>query len=149
MQVLLTVNNDQNLPVLVDDEDLEDCRKHKWYLNKKTGYMVSGNKPSISLHTFLVGPAPIGLVTDHENRNKLDNQKHNLRFITNAKNIMNSDTKRGHLKHIYPTRFGTWTVRFTRNYTIVILGNFNSTEKAIEARDLYLKNEGATNVVSS
>lgn len=148
MQILLTINNDQNRPVLVDDEDLLRCFEHRWYLNSSTGYMITGDKPTTELHRFLMGPAPKGFVTDHIDRNKLNNQKSNLRFIPNRVNIMNSDTKRGKLKHIYPTRFGTWTVRLTRYYEIVILGNYKTIEEAKAVRDAYLLKEGLSHVVS-
>lgn len=147
-QVLAVVNNDQDKLVLVDDDDLALCQTEKWYLCSSTGYMITGRKPCRPLHVFVMGRAPDGLVIHHKNRNKLDNQKSNLEFVTNAVNIMNSDTKRGKYKGIYETPCHKWTVRFTRNYKIVIIGNYNTIEEAVIARDLFLKEEGLTSVLS-
>lgn len=147
MQILMTVDNDQSRLVLIDDEDLTICLQHKWYLNRKTGYMITGNKPCTELHKLVVGPAPDGLLTDHIDRNKLNNQKGNLRFVSPQLNGINSFSKRGQLRHIYPTRFNTWTVRLTRNYEMVILGNFKTIEEAKTVRDEYLAKEGLSNVI--
>lgn len=53
-------------------------------------HTVDGGK-KIYMHDVLIGKAPKGLVTDHKNRNKLDNRRRNLRHITRSENIKNSD----------------------------------------------------------
>ena len=49
---------------------------------------VSKNKKQIYVHHLVLGKKE-GFVTDHINRNKLDNRKENLRFITRAENNRN------------------------------------------------------------
>ena len=39
----------------------------------------------------MIGKPPKGLVTDHINRNRLDNRKENLRHVTHSENMLNRD----------------------------------------------------------
>lgn len=56
------------------------------------GYLVlMKDKVKAPIHQMIIGKAPKGKVVDHINRNKLDNRRENLRFITQAENIKNSD----------------------------------------------------------
>ena len=50
---------------------------------------INKDSRTIRVHEVVVGKAPVGLETDHINRNKLDNRKSNLRFITHADNLRN------------------------------------------------------------
>lgn len=61
------------------------------YYNK-TGYLVYkvGHK-HYSVHQLIMGKAPKGFCIDHINRNKLDNRRKNLRFVTYSENSINSD----------------------------------------------------------
>lgn len=73
----------------VSDEDLEAVLAHKWYL--KDGYPSTRLTRSkhTTLHSFLMGPAPAGMVVDHVNRDRLDNRRENLRFVTRSQNCLN------------------------------------------------------------
>lgn len=48
------------------------------------------------MHVFFLGVKK-GLEIDHINRNKLDNTKNNLRFVSHQKNTMNGSQKVGKL----------------------------------------------------
>lgn len=83
---------------LVDgDYDGEYFSQYKWYLNPKTGYVYrsghrddTGKRGIIVLHQE-VSRTPKGLVTDHKNRDKLDNRSCNLRWATYKQNSQNQD----------------------------------------------------------
>ena len=77
---------------LIDKEDLEKISKHTWYLNQN-GYAESGDSQNnhIKAHHEIIGKPPEGLVTDHINRNRLDNRKSNLRHVTTRENLLNRD----------------------------------------------------------
>ncbi|AGY48760.1 homing endonuclease [Bacillus phage Staley] len=76
---------------LVDDEDFDSLSKYKWYLNE--GYArghVDGK--TIYMHQFLK-KAQEGMIVDHEDGNRLNNQKYNLRECNRHKNSMNQKTQ--------------------------------------------------------
>lgn len=86
-EVLLT----QGKVAIVDDIDYDNITRYKWQFN---GYayrtIKAGNKRrSLRMHRFVMGEAPVGMVTDHINGNKLDNRRNNLRFVTKSMNTMN------------------------------------------------------------
>jgi hypothetical protein len=68
---------------LVDDDDFDLVETYRWYVNEK-GYAISRH---IRMSRLIMG-FPKGQV-DHRNRNKLDNQKLNLRTCTNGQNQIN------------------------------------------------------------
>jgi len=76
----------------VDDEDYEELSKHKWWFNNKgyphTYIYVDNKRTSIFMHQILIKP-PKGLQIDHIDRDKLNNQRDNLRIATQSQNNMN------------------------------------------------------------
>lgn len=87
--ILIPLNNERSVYTKVSVED-KWVTNHVWSLNSsKGGYAINRNLKK--LHHNIVGKPPKGLVTDHINRDRLDNRRENLRFITNAENIRNSD----------------------------------------------------------
>ena len=69
---------------IVDDDRYDALMKFKWRAVKrrnswyaKTTIYKNGNRIDISMHRF-VAHTPFGMVTHHDNRNSLDNQRHNL-----------------------------------------------------------------------
>ncbi len=101
--VAVIIVNSKKLGVkeaLIDSEDLPLVSNisGSWTLN---GYdkpyvvgrmgTVVGKRISESLHRYILGNVPRGLVVDHINRNPLDNRKTNLRIVTYEENARNSD----------------------------------------------------------
>jgi hypothetical protein len=70
-----------------DDQVMLAC--YKWTLDKKGYVMRKAAGKRIYLHSVVAGPRPNGLVTDHINRNKLDNRSSNLRFVNHAESMAN------------------------------------------------------------
>lgn len=87
----------------VDDEDFEELSKHKWHaLVLKTqvyavrcGPLIDGKRKNVYMHRQLLN-TPDGLVTDHIDRNGLNNQKDNLRPVPQSKNCANREKSNGH-----------------------------------------------------
>lgn len=79
--------------VLIDDEDLEFLSQYNWYLIKgrHTNYAATSiNGRAVIMHR-IINKTPTHLVTDHINRNGLDNRKSNLRSVTKSMNALNRD----------------------------------------------------------
>lgn len=90
----------QGKVALLDDEDYERAaqfkwsatlnakpgRKEKWYAHRKERF--EGRIRTVYLHRWLVA-CPPGFVVDHRNADGLDNQRENLRIVTQAENLRN------------------------------------------------------------
>lgn len=83
---------------IVDDEDFERLNKFKWCCSSK-GYAVrnarkaDGRTGTIAMHREII-LTPIGLDTDHRNRNRLDNRRSNLRNAKHSENLWNAKPHR-------------------------------------------------------
>jgi hypothetical protein len=85
----------------VDDEDYEYLSQWKWSFNGKYAFrnpMTNGKQQPTYMHR-IIAKTPEGMVTDHINRDRLDNRKENLRAISQSENCLNksirSDNKSG------------------------------------------------------
>ena len=80
----------------VDDADYEFLMQWKWYAQPATGggyyatrnLVIGSKRRTLHLHRLLVGSVE-GLQVDHINRDKLDNQRGNLRLATPSQNQAN------------------------------------------------------------
>lgn len=101
----VTLHTRQGVPFVVDADDCEAVGYYFWRLDASTGYITTtsgrwgSRRRSLTLHQFLLGPAPAGLQWDHINRIKTDNRRSNLRAVTASENTRNvglrSDNKSG------------------------------------------------------
>jgi hypothetical protein len=77
--------------VLLDDDAYYFLKNFNWRINK-AGYVVChsrvGTKKNLLLHR-VINNTPEGMITDHINRNPLDNRKKNLRTCTHGQNMIN------------------------------------------------------------
>jgi hypothetical protein len=133
-----------NKQAFVSDEDYEKLSKFKWTITSY-GYvvrwspMVRGKRRWIRMHREIMN-APDGLMVDHINHNKLDNQRENLRLCNNQQNKCNSsvdskERKYSNYKGVYwdirqPKK---WRARITINNHQVYLGVFEKEEDAATA----------------
>ena len=81
---------------LVDDSDFGNLNKYKWSkcIRGHTCYAIrrfkknENKKGFMLMHRQIMNPS-IGLVTDHIDRDGLNNQRKNLRICTNLQNSFN------------------------------------------------------------
>lgn len=129
---------------LINKEDFEKVSQFTWYLNQN-GYAESSvySSKHIKAHHIVLGKPPRGLVTDHINRNKLDNRKENLRHVTQKENNLNRDKRDRKIKN---RMLGIKTYKGKRktSYYVTLhdklnktlhFGKYDSLEEAIKARD--------------
>jgi|SRR5580765_1018399 len=70
---------------LVDDDDFERLSQFAWCLvNGYASNVIRGNH--MYMHHAVIGKPPSGMETHHKDGNKLNNQKHNLEFVTHDTN---------------------------------------------------------------
>lgn len=83
----------QGKVALVDDEDFERINSRKWqYIQKgyaTTSFWVGDKCHHLSMHREVMH-TPKGMVTDHIDHDKLNNQKANLRICSTGANSLNA-----------------------------------------------------------
>ena len=143
-----------DLKGIVDDALYDQIAAHNWQLHPKTGYIyrcmslppVNGKRRNKSLYLSRVimgveWKSRFEVEVDHKDRNKLDNQRYNLRFATRVQNIVNRPSKPGS-----ESKFKGVTVRRNISGTVFRakyrfegkdydLGQFESEEAAARAYD--------------
>lgn len=131
-------NSDEEF--ICDESDWHAMLKYTWFKDAY-GYPCTnasnGNSRTIKFHLMLLGTKE-GLVVDHINRNKLDNRRENLRFVTQHVNSINKGMNKNNTSGYTGVKFikGTkqWSASIMFNYKYIYLGRYATKEEAIEAR---------------
>jgi hypothetical protein len=132
---------------LVDDADFEWLRQWKWHaLNPHPGtetwyaYRATHGKPRrfLLMHREILG-TPNGLLTDHRDRNGLNNQRSNLRVANYTQNVCNRGMMRtntsGFIGVFWSDSCKKWKASIENNGTQQHLGVFIDKEDAARAYD--------------
>ncbi len=123
----------------VSDCDYILCLGYSWWPHPK-GYAQSRVKGKmILLHTFIAVQMRLTGQLDHEDRNKRNCQRENLRPSTTSQNQMNQAvdfTSSLGIKGVAPTVNGTFEAYIKVNYRKIHLGRFPTKELAADARRL-------------
>lgn len=112
---------------IIDAEDVNKIRYTKWKLSA-SGYAANTPKFSGSnkhMHREILGTDQF---VDHINHNTLDNRKSNLRIVTKAQNMMNSN-----FKGVSPNGC-KWYAHIKIDQKMLNLGNYLDEEEALYAR---------------
>lgn len=127
---------------LIDAEDVDKCKKHKWMMTEMLGNtryvraIIDGVNTSI--HRFVLDYHG-DLMVDHINRNGLDNRKCNLRIVTPSENCTNTVSRSATgFKNIY-YKNDKFSLQITRDGAKYHLGTFEKIEDAIHARDSFIE----------
>jgi hypothetical protein len=102
-------SNSDNL-ILVNDDLWHVLNKYSWSTNNKGYYTAKINNKKYLMHRYILNAQITDKMIDHINRNKLDNRRENLRFVSfdiNSHNV----TKHKNCKCKY---IGVTSVKFVR-----------------------------------
>jgi hypothetical protein len=132
--------------ILTDDEDYPLLNRHKWHLDSSGYAQVRVGYKSIGM-VALIHPKTISagyrMSVDHINRNKLDNRKKNLRFVScqnNSRNKRKATNKKScDFKGVYPTPSEKWYAQIKANGKSLRLGTFKDKRDAALAYDAKAK----------
>ena len=127
--------------VLLDNDDYERLKDYNWRVSDQ-GYAIrhveqKGKQTNIKLHSYILENQP-GLSVDHIDRNPLNNQRSNLRLVTQREQVIN----RGMMKNntssvkgvVYHIRFHKWQAQIGHNNKMIFLGRFDDFDEAVTAR---------------
>lgn len=124
---------------MVDDEDYERCSKINWSLNGKGYIFGSVYGEVMSLHRFICFLFNDDKrIVDHEDRNKLNCQRYNLRICNRTQNQANSrkyknGTSSKYKGVSYHVENRNWFARIVVNGKAKFLGSYWVEEEAARA----------------
>lgn len=129
---------------IVDDWNYECLNVFKWHASKRnrTYYAITtivrpdGTQTTLRMHRVILGAMP-GQITDHENRNGMDNRIENLRFCNNSQSSTNKAKTKSNstgFKGIRK-RGNRWTANIGKDKKRYYLGRFETKEAAARAYD--------------
>ena len=123
----------------VDDQDYEFLRQHRWHINDgyaRTWIPSPTGRYRVYMHRLILEPGE-KKVTDHVNRDRLDNRRVNLREVSVAENSRNRNRKRnknGNFKGTH-RRGDKWVAHIRVEGKLRHLGTFPNEEQAARAYD--------------
>lgn len=133
--VLYNKKCEETARTIVDAEDVEKIKDYKWHLNTQ-GYAATNIKNTTLQMQHLVVDIKNNRQkkTDHEDRDRLNNRKTNIRFCTQKENARNRGKSKnntsGHKGVSWNKNLNKWDVRITANQKQIFLGYFNSLRAA-------------------
>ena len=133
----------KGVEIQVSDEDLEALSKYTWKIDT-SGYAyrsIRRGKGKCAkqqhMHKFLM-PKREGYIIDHQNRQRLDNTRDNLRYLTYAENARNRTKFNGESKYkgVRATN-STFTATIVYNFKPIHIGTFPTEDLAGAAYDIW------------
>lgn len=135
----------KNKIAIVSEEDYGWVHRWKWHYHS-CGYAarrksVKEGRQTVFMHQEIARRAyhecPDGCVTDHINRDPLDNRRSNLRYVTHAVSALNRGPfgNRRFIGVHRDTTSGKWAARISRKGEMWFLGLYDDEEEAAYVRD--------------
>lgn len=140
----------QGKVTIVDNEDYQKLTQYKWFFDGRyAARMIPKTEASprwmLLMHTAIMGKSGNGIITDHIDRDKLNNRKSNLRFCTHKQNTRNTKTRKGlssRYKGVYwCKKERKWNAQIRVSYKNRGLGSFDVEKDAARAYDSAAKKD--------
>lgn len=130
-----------NEEMLCNLSDWESLKKYRWAKGSagyaKTTQWENGKCSNYTFHSLVMGKMDM-LVVDHINRNRLDNRRVNLRFVTPQVNVLNSRITSNNTSGVKGVSriasINRWRATIFVDKKEKNLGQFKTKEEAIAAR---------------
>lgn len=115
----------------IDTDMVEPVSQRYWHIEKGRYIIESGSKPKRKLHSFILGlDGNHDSIVDHINRDKTDNRRTNLRFVSPQQNAMNKSLQRNNQTGYVGVCFDT-----SRNMYISVIGLGNRRIRLLRSHD--------------
>ena len=128
---------------IVDEDDFERINTNLWVAHKSGNIVYAqralprkdGKQQGEKMHHAVIGRPPNGLMVDHIDGNGLNNQKKNLRLVTNRQNCMNRHqiTTSKYPGVTWNKRSRKWVAHAQINGKHTHIGTFSTEDEAYEA----------------
>ncbi len=141
--VLYNMQGKEIAEALIDLDDVEKCKEHKWFIEDENYYVTSAKnkyKSKLRLHRFILDAYNLKeeKEVDHKNINPLDNRKENLRFCTSQENSINRSKQKNNTSGVtgvvWNTKYNRWESKIYINKKKSHLGYFINKKDAIKVR---------------
>jgi len=128
---------------LIDLEDIEKCKLHKWHkkesIRGKEYVFTRINGKPIRLHRYVLNYYDREFEIDHKDGNGLHNRKANLNTVTHQHNMMNqrklpSNNTSGFIGITFHSQNKNWIAQIKINQKRIHLGCFENIEDAVKCR---------------
>jgi hypothetical protein len=130
----------REIGIIVDHDDEWVLSIATWRINKDGYAQCTWRSPytkqTVSLHHFLVGVPLPPYEVDHKDRNKLNNSRVNLHYVTHGDNMRNTDWLDNSAN--WDIRGGRYHVRVTAKGVRHYIGSFVTQHEAEQARDAFI-----------
>lgn len=120
---------------IIDKQDADMINKRKWHLSS-VGY---ANGKEGSMHQVLLGKAPKDQVIDHIDRNKLNNTRKNLRFVSRHVNAQNVNKRSGTSSQFYGIDWNKKSKKWRATHAGIQVGSYDDENHAAYAYDEYIR----------
>ena len=135
---IVTMYTNKGEPFIIDEIDLNKISNSTWCFNQSGHYLVARiNNKNVRLHRLIMDVDDYKLVVDHINGDTSDNRRCNLRITTqkqNARNVRPSKNNIANYPGVDRRPSGKYRARITVNRKEILLGTFDTLEKAIQVR---------------
>jgi hypothetical protein len=142
--ILLNKDRDEVGRAIIDKEDIGLVKDFRWYMSKD-GYAVSSDKNKtfgtsyITMHGIIMSCINGFKITpDHDNKNRLDNRRINLRLSDRSQQQMNHNKNIKNTSGIigvnWDKYYSRWLARISINKISKNLGYFDNMQDAIITR---------------
>lgn len=124
--------------LLLSEEDIYLLKEKKIYFDKTSGYyrVYLGKEGTNLIHRYIL-KAKKGQIVDHINRNKKDNRRENLRFVSAKLNNYNRNIENKLGRGIYYDKYGKrYRACISNENKTLKLGSFKTIFEAKKAYNL-------------
>lgn len=122
---------------LIDNDNFEYLNRWKWSLSIN-GYAIRASRGKATLMHRIVNNTPDGFQTDHRDRNKLNNQRANLKTVTAQQNNFNRGLQPNNTSGIEGVTWdkskNKWMAQIQNNGKHIYLGRYKNIQGAFLAR---------------
>ena len=128
----------KGMVALVDDEDFGYLSRWRWKYHKD-GYAVRGSTGGGNVYMHrVINKTPQSLLTDHINRDGLDNRRCNLRTVNHSQNSFNTGNFKTNTSGVKGVTWNKarrkWQAQINVKRRCIYLGLFKDKAKAFDAR---------------
>lgn len=124
----------------VDSLDASSINNYNWHLIN--GYARNGKNGL--MHVFLLGKAPTNQVIDHIDRNKLNNTRANLRYVSRNLNGQNLEKRTNTSSKYYGIDWNKRQNKWRARHANIHIGLFDNEDHAAFAYDEYIRDTFGT-----